>query len=185
MAYESKHDKCRYDGAPSPWATKFARHAARELERRGSGNAILTIDEPVNRRIMMVLPLVTASSIEVLAFYRPLLAGKRLSHLYYMHEHGNLLQLAMRWKEFGHAYTYFRISPNDVNPISFIGHHGSIRAVDELREMGVARLPTLREFDIALGSALEDTSCEWTSVINHGVALLGKAQKPKALEVAP
>lgn len=186
MAYESVRNKRALNGAPSPWATKLARHVARELVERGTGNAILPIDEPVNRRVLMVLPIVSADSIEVLAFYRPHLTGKRLSHLYYYHDQGNLLALAMRWKEFGHAYVYFRIIPHDANPISFMGHHASIRAVDEIDEMGSVRLPTLRAFDVALGSALEESGFEWSRLINERVALLGKATVAKAsVETAP
>lgn len=178
MAYNSVANARAFMGSASPWAKSFAGVVASSWVHTGA--SMFFGDELAQTgRSFVVLPKIGRSQLEALAFYDPTLERKDLNRILRADISGNFEGIQHDWKQFGKAFVHFTISPIKAFPLDVLDHHGVVRTVNELAQLDQQAIPTLRQFDEALGCFLVEAREECNRLLPlHGISRLPKLPDP-------
>lgn len=174
MAYNSVANGRAFAGVASPWAKAFAGIAAGAwVHARAKG---MFADElALTGRAFLVIPKIGRCQIEAVALYAPKLGGNKLGEILCSERWGNFENLARNWSKYGRAFVHFSINPSKIEPLEIVDHNGAVRIVNELVALDRPHLPTLFDFDEALGCSLVEARAECDRLFPlHGLEPLPK-----------
>lgn len=168
MAYNSVANGRAFMGAASPWAKSFATVVA-SAWAHARAKMLFADGLTLTGRPFLVLPKVGRSQIEALALYDPKLKGNNFDRLLQADMWDRFDDILPEWKSFGRAFVHFCVDPSEAKPFQVLDHHGVVRAVNDLAQLDYQQVPTLRQFDQALGCSLVDAREELDrQLVLHG-----------------